>query len=298
MKNPLFFLLSIILISSCSHKQFVSVDNQEYEVSRPPNMVKVDNNLFADKTEISNIDWQEYVYWTREVFGENSDEHEATLPDTTVWIGDNNNDGPRYTSYFSHPAFHNYPVVGVTYSQVKAYCEWRTDRVAESILVQKGLLEPIRGQKDISPLSMAKENNIYIPTFRLPTENEWEKIASGGLDLAQYPNGIDKEKVKKKYQDDYLHNAVFPERISASSPKKDIRITAPVQAFMPNGYNIYNAVGNVAEMVDEQGISKGGSFFHLIDNCQIKNRIIYAKAEKWLGFRCVAHYEEVQFKEG
>ncbi|MGK0389140.1 MAG: sulfatase modifying factor 1 [Maribacter sp.] len=300
MKNSLLFLFSIILISSCSHKQFVSVDNQEYEVSRPPNMVKIDNNLFADQTEISNMDWQEYVYWTKDIFGKNSDEHEAVLPDTTVWIGEMNDDGPRYTSYFSHSNFSSYPVVGVTYSQVKEYCEWRTNRVAEVILTQKGVLSPNRENKDISPFSLAEDSDVkvYLPTFRLPTETEWEKIASGGLDISQYPNGINEEKVKKKYQDSYLYNVVFPERISASSPKKDLRITAPVHTFLPNDYKIYNAVGNVAEMVEEQGVSKGGSFFHLIDNCKIKNRIIYAKPEKWLGFRCVAHYEEIQFKEG
>lgn len=306
MKNLFVFLLVLIIISSCSpSKHYVSIEDKEYQVSRPPNMVKVDDNLYADITEISNIDWKEYNYWLGDVYGKDSEIYENALPDTTVWIGELLLENPGVSFYYQHPNYDRYPVVGVTYSQVVKYCQWRTDRVAEIILTQKGILQADEQATDKTPpfslatfdSSLAKD--VYLPTFRLPTEGEWERIASGGLDPSSYPSGIDQSQIKKKQQNQVLHNALFPESdYSASIPMKDKKLTSPTLSYLPNNYKIYNTIGNVAEMVEEEGVCKGGSYLHYIDECNIEKQIIYAKPEKWLGFRCVAFYETSQFKAG
>lgn len=296
MKKVIAILLPILILASClPSKNYVSIENKEYEVSRPPNMVKVDNNLFADVTEISNIDWKEYNYWLAEVYGKDSEIYEAALPDTSVWIGEQLLENPSISHYYQHPSFDSYPVVGVTHAQVVKYCNWRTDRVAENILIQKGILDPKEISALSDPFSLATypdySNKIHLPIFRLPTEDEWEQIAAGGLDPSHYPNGFDAQQIKKKQQNKSLYNVVIPESNSASTPRKDIKITAPTLSYLPNNYKIYNVIGNVAEMVEEQGVCKGGSFIHYIDECSIENKIIYAKPEKWLGFRCVAYYK-------
>lgn len=296
MKKVMTFLFPILIIAGClPSKNYVSIEDKEYEVSRPPNMVKVDNNLFADVTEISNMDWKEYNYWLGEVYGKDSEIYEAALPDTSVWIGEQLLENSSISHYYQHPSFDRHPVVGVTHAQVVKYCKWRTDRVAENILIQKGILDPEEMSAQTDPFSLATHsdhsNDIYLPIFRLPTEDEWEQIASGGLDPSNYPNGIDAQQIKKKQQNQSLYNVVIPESYSASTPMKDVKITAPTLSYLPNNYKIYNAIGNVAEMVEEQGVCKGGSFIHYIDECSIENKIIYAKPEKWLGFRCVAYYK-------
>lgn len=51
----------------------------------PPGTVQINDSLFADETEISNFSWIEYEMWTKGIYGANSKEHLATLPDTLVW---------------------------------------------------------------------------------------------------------------------------------------------------------------------------------------------------------------------
>lgn len=301
MKNIIPFTFLLLFLLGCqANKHFVSIDNNEYEVNRPPNMVKIGDNLYADQTEIRNSDWYEYTYWIGSMYGTDSQKYEDVLPDTTVWSGELSYSEPRISAYFKHPAFSNYPIVGVTYNQVKKYCEWRTDRVAEMILIQKGLLDP-NDYKDI-PFSIESvekfeaEQNVFLPTFRLPTEEEWERMASGGLDISEHPNGVDESKLNNKKKSPHLFNVYITDLETEQS--NITYITSPVQSYLPNNYKIYNTIGNVAEMVEESGISKGGSYSHPIEACKIENNIAYAKPEKWLGFRCVAFYEAVLFKAG
>ena len=68
-------------------------------------------------------------------------------------------------------------------------------------------------------------------------------------------------------------------------------ITAPCESFIPNGFKLYNTIGNVAEMVEEKGIAKGGSYLHSSKEAEIMQQLPYEGANHWLGFRCVASYQ-------
>ena len=153
----------------------------------------------------------------------------AVYPDTTVWLKDFNYayNEPLYDGYFWHSAYKNYPVVGVTWEQARAYCNFRT----------KFKSDYNQSQKKKKQRAMA---------FRLPTEAEWEYAARGGKENATYPWGgpylIDDRGC-------YLAN-FKPKRGSyiENERKGTYTYTAPVKKFPKNGFGLYDMAGNVAEL--------------------------------------------------
>ena len=142
-------------------------------------------------------------------------------PDTTVWIKDftYSYNEPMHNDYFSHPAYQDYPVVGVSWTQAVAFCNWRTNF--------KNGYQREKGKPNVS-------------RFRLPNEGEWEYAARGGIPSGTYPWGSP-----------YLLN----DRACFLANFKPLRgdyavdqavYTVEAKSYLPNDYNLYNMAGNVA----------------------------------------------------
>lgn len=118
------------------------------------------SSFFMDKYEVSNLGWREYVEWTNFVFGSyNADIVKATLPDTSVWREEMAYNEPYVENYFRHPAYSFYPVVGVSWDQAMAYCQWRTDRVNEKAMVVGKFIEQLPYAK-VGPNGYMSEEEI------------------------------------------------------------------------------------------------------------------------------------------
>ena len=143
-------------------------------------------------------------------------------PDTLVWIRDfsYSYNEPMTKRYFSHPAFGNYPVVGVNWNQATAFCEWRT-------LYLNSFLDKSK---------MANES-----PFRLPTESEWEYAARGGRSQSMFPWGNYYLRNKKGC----LLANFKPGR--GNYPEDGAFYTARADAYWPNDFGLYCMAGNVAE---------------------------------------------------
>jgi len=74
---------------------------------------------------------------------------------------------------------------------------------------------------------------------------------------------------------------------TASFMSDNADVTAPVYSYWKNWFGLFNAIGNVAEMISEKGICKGGSWHHEFEDCRAGKDIPYDKTKAWLGFRCV-----------
>ena len=103
-----------------------------YDWNTIPRRVTV-ASFYMDETEVTNVDWREYLYWLRRVYTSYPQVYRKALPDTLVWRTPLGYNEPYVMNYFRHPAYNDYPVVGVNWLQASDYCLWRTDRVNEMI---------------------------------------------------------------------------------------------------------------------------------------------------------------------
>jgi formylglycine-generating enzyme required for sulfatase activity len=221
----------------------------------PPGTVRITENFFADETEVSNLSWMEYVFWTKTKFGPQSKEHLASMPDTAVWLDKKYYNMPYAQYYLRHKAYKDFPVVGISHAQALAFCKWRTERVKEFCAIKH------KTDPDIE--------------YRLPTKDEWEFLSNNGSGI--FPTG--------KNENGQMMLNCHNEDTSSFASYNDV--LAPVLSYWKNYFGLVNCFGNVAEMVSENGIAKGGSWRHTLDECRAGRDIQYDKPGSWLGFRCV-----------
>ncbi|WP_338408074.1 gliding motility lipoprotein GldK [uncultured Flavobacterium sp.] len=220
-------------------------------------------------------------------------------PDTTVWIKDfsYSYNEPMHNDYFWHQAYGDYPVVGVNWDQAKAFCAWRT-------LYKNSYIKSKKKGRDLT-------NN-----FRLPTEAEWEYSARGGLQSATYPWG---GPYTKNDRGCFLAN-FKPMRGDYAADQA--LYTVEAKSYEPNGYNLYNMAGNVAEWTDsaydsnayeyvssmnpsnmdtsnKRKVVRGGSWKDVAYYLQVSTRTFeYAdSARSFIGFRTVQDYMGTQTTE-
>lgn len=198
--------------------------------------------LYMAETEISNIQYREFI---RDLQQTDTQAARENYPDTMVWQSASAYNEPFVHYYFNHPAYKDYPVVGITQKQAINYCNWARKKILETYRKEKYPIQDI--------------------VVRLPTQKEWELAARGGLDksaIFPWPGDDYRMRNNKKRDEGKIILNMMRERgtVGAGSISDAGFITVPVYAYWPNGFGLYNMCGNVAEWLAEPGKTKGGSW--------------------------------------
>ena len=109
---------------------------------------RVANSAFyISKTEVTNLEYRNFCKDMEKNLGKMAAKF---LPDTLIWIQEfpYSYFNPMVGHYFRHPAYDNYPVVGVSWEQANAYCNWLSEKVNEEL---------------------KEAGKTLVPNFRLPT---------------------------------------------------------------------------------------------------------------------------------
>ncbi len=276
--KPLTFLLSILFMFSFAGKDenaFSKKLQKKYGFV-PAGEVMIDKNkksvdgFYMMKTEVSNIDYKEFLYYLK-ANGETEKLETAKVHAEGWEIGEMK---PIQKNYFDHPAYDEYPVVNITKEAAKLYCEFLKDVLNKS--------DEIKGYKVIN--------------CRLPLREEWILAARGGEMLSPYPwGGTYLQNSKGKFLANFKHlgpgNISFDYEsktykiVDEASATSDFILTAPIYSYLPNNFGFYHISGNVSEMVADENVAVGGSWNSTGYDVRIESEMPFESYSPEVGFR-------------
>lgn len=187
-------------------------------------------SFYMDETEVTNVMYMEYLDWVKKVFPPAEERfkyiYDGAIPDTLVWRDRLGFNETMTKNYLRHPAYADYPVVGVNWVQATEFAKWRTDRVNEGILEREGFLKRnakieavdadnifstetyintptaafsgneevvfkgrgnrMASKEDSRNVYAQRTTGIILPEYRLPTETEWEYSAIAMVGNREY----------------------------------------------------------------------------------------------------------------
>jgi formylglycine-generating enzyme required for sulfatase activity len=260
--KKILFILFIYALSSFSINKDEPFDGKDFKKE----YAKIKEDLYVSKYEVSNLQYRNFL---SDLMNSNQKNiYQICLPDTLCWRNSSNYNEPFTQYYFRHESYDNYPVVGISYEAANQYCNW---------LTQKYNQETKRRFRKVS--------------FKLLTKEEWIFAANDADTSKVYTWGTGFiQNNRHQYLCNFKHSSFTTDSITKKlkevpSIVKQSFITVQVKSYYPNSFGLYNMCGNVAEMISENGIAKGGSYLESAYTVRIVSEKKYTNPQADIGFR-------------
>jgi len=163
-------------------------DDPLHDWNNSPNQQHV-QSFYMDETEVTNIMYMEYLDWTKKVYPPENENftqiYNGVVPDTLVWRNRLGYNEVMTNNYLRHPAYQDYPVVGVSWIQANQFCVWRTDRINEDALERNGFLK-----EDAKITDVTADSNFSTNTYIISPTSTYggnEEILNGGKKKSRNP---------------------------------------------------------------------------------------------------------------
>lgn len=233
-------------------------------------------SFYISKTEITNKEYREFLN-DLQAKGE-MEKWKIAQIDSSKWKTKNCGNQAYVEHYHSHLAYINYPVVNITHTAAQLYCQWLNEK-----------LENQFGSKSKFNFRLMKRTE-YIRAARGDSKSSYAWNTNSlrnkdGLIQCNFAQ-IGSEDIHKNEENESYEIVIAPR--DEFPTQNDI--LAPSKSYWPNQFGIYNLNGNAAEMIDELGISVGGSWKNTGYDVRVDSKSMYDQANPYTGFRVVMTY--------
>lgn len=220
--------------------------------------VNLYDQIYLNKFEVSNIEYARFLNGIK-----NTNLYSECLYDSLKWTSNFESFvDPMKNMYHWHPAYANYPIVNITKFAAAKYCEWLTVQY-----------------------NSQRKRKFTKVKFRLPTLKEWEFGASNGGKSSQTP--FKNNKVKDEDCNCYQANLKYVINNENIYKNDGGFFMVKTDAYSPNDLGLYNMIGNVAELINDKNISKGGGWNSFLKDSYIEKNKTCLEANPETGFRIV-----------
>lgn len=182
-------------------------------------------SFYMDETEVTNSEYIFFLDWMEKVFPPSDPNYEhiynSAVPDTLVWRDVLGLNEQLTENYLRHPGYADYPVIGVSWIQSTQYCKWRTDRVNEKILMDRGILKPLFR---LDSLEVKGQNNFNTDTYL----NNPYNLFDG--DSSIYKRGLPTNKQLKKGEPKPSRGSFTGRQVKISDGILSSRFRLPTEA--------------------------------------------------------------------